>query len=316
MGVVSGSAMASGAPEPTRYLRAALFQFTPRPRDLEENLSRVLEALERAKGEAARLLVTPEMSLSGWSLPRSEDRARLTEQVEEVAVPALVAAAGRSGVSLVVGGPFRGDGTAPGNCAIGIGPGGGWAVYRKIHLFGPERAWWEPGTRADALLEVEGVRLGLTICYDAEYPEVPRVSRLAGAEVLIVPATNMSPYERDQDHVFPTRALENECPVLLCNRVGEERGWRYFGRSLVADARGEILAQAGDAPELLTVDIPVPSGPVDPELSYLARRRPEVYWPLTEPREHTESSRSVADPTRTTAAAGRSPIGGGAAWPT
>jgi 5-aminopentanamidase len=297
-----------------KHLRTALFQFAPRPGNLQENLSMILDALARAEEQSTQLLVAPEMSLTGWSLPDPADRDRLTDEVEGVAIPALAAAADRSGVSVVVGGPFRGGRRAPANSAIGIGSDSQQVIYRKIHLFGPERDWWEPGDRADALLEVGSIRVGLTICYDGEYPEVPRLSRLAGAEVLAIPATNMSPYERDQDLVFPTRALENECPVMLCNRVGEERGWSYFGRSLVADARGEILAQAGQGAELLMVDIPVPVGPAEPELSYLARRRPEVYRPIAEAPERTESSRPLVDSPAAEAAAERPRIGGGAAW--
>lgn len=304
----------AGGSDPTKHLRTVLFQFAPRPGNLEENLSMILGALERAEEKRTQLLVAPEMSLTGWSLPDPADRDLLTEEVERVAIPALAAAADRSGVSVVVGGPFRGGRSAPANCAIGIGSDGQHAIYRKIHLFGPEREWWEPGDRGDALLEVGGIRLGLTICYDGEYPEVPRLIRLAGAEVLAIPTTNMSPYERDQDLIFPTRALENEFPVLVCNRVGQERGWRYFGRSLVADARGGILAQAGQGAELLTVDIPVRGGPSEPELSYLARRRPEVYRPIADARERQEWNRSLAGSPVATAAGERPRIGGGAAW--
>ena len=266
-------------------MRVALLQFAPEPERLRENLAEILAGVERAAEAGAQLLVTPEMSLTGWSLPQASVRAGLTERVSTEALPMLAEAADRSGVAVVVGGPYPGGGRGQANAAIAVAPGGRTVVYRKVHLFGPERDWWRPGERAHAILELGHTRVGISICYDAEFPEMPRLARLAGADLLVVPATNMSPYERDQDLIFPTRALENELPVLVCNRVGSERGWTYFGRSLAADARGNIVSQAGGSEELLVADIEPAGRTGDPHLSYLARRRPEVYGLLTRPAE-------------------------------
>lgn len=263
-------------------MRVALLQFAPEPGRLSENLAEILAGVERAAESGAQLLVTPEMSLTGWSLPEPSVRAALAKRVTTEAIPALAEAADRSGVAVVVGGPYPEDRATQANAAIAVAPAGRSVVYRKVHLFGPERDWWRPGGRADAIIEIGRTHVGVSICYDAEFPEMPRLAALAGADVLVVPATNMSPYEHDQDLIFSTRALENELPVLVCNRVGSERGWTYFGRSLAADARGNIVAQAGGSTELLVADIE-PAGGGDPDLSYLTRRRPDVYGPLTRP---------------------------------
>jgi 5-aminopentanamidase len=263
-------------------MRIALLQFAPARGRLDENLAVILAGAGRAAESGAWLLVAPEMSLTGWSLPRRSVRAGLAERVSTEVIPALAEAADRLGVAIGVGGPYPEEDGAQANAVIAVAPGGRSVVYRKVHLFGPERDWWRPGERADAILEFSRTRLAVSICYDAEFPEMPRLAALAGADLLVVPATNMSPYERDQDLIFPTRALENELPVLVCNRVGSERGWTYFGRSLAADARGNVIAQAGGSTELLVTDIE-PAGRGDPDLSYVARRRPEVYGPLTLP---------------------------------
>jgi predicted amidohydrolase len=264
------------------YVRIALLQFAPEQEALQENLEEILTGMDRAAAAGAHLLVAPEMSLTGWSLPNASVRARLAERVSSEAIPALADASDRSDVAVVVGGPYPGAGDAQSNCAIAIAPGGRQVQYRKVHLFGAERDWWTPGDRGDAILELGPVRVGVSICYDAEFPEMPRLARLAGAELLVVVATNMSPYERDQDLIFPTRALENELPVVVCNRVGSERGWTYFGRSLAANARGGIVAQAGRDKQLLVADIEPAGGAGDPDLSYVARRRPDVYGPLSQ----------------------------------
>jgi predicted amidohydrolase len=266
-------------------VRIALYQFAPEPLRLEENLRRILDAADRAQRAEASLLVTPEMALTGWSLPDATTRERLIEEVERFAIPQLATKARSARLGIVVGGPYRGDGAGASNCAIGFSPDGTVVVHRKVHLFGAERGWWIAGGQADAVIRLGDLRVGLLICYDAEFPEMPRLLRLAGVDVMAIPATNMSPYERDQELIFPTRALENECVVAVCNRTGRERGWSYFGRSLIADARGIILAQAGSDEELLIADVEPREIVPDPDLSYLARRRPEVYASLTRPGE-------------------------------
>lgn len=266
----------------------AVAQFAPVLGDIRPNLRTIQSAVAEAAAAGASLVVTPEMGLTGWTLRDETTRLRLVREVADVALPALASEAERRGVAIVVGcpiptdtGPRSNGDPAMANGAILLGTDGRRTVYRKIHLFGDERAWWSPG-HEPAVGVVGGARVGVTICYDAEFPEVPRMTRLAGAELLVVPTTNMSPYERDQDVVFAARAIENECAVVVANRVGRENDWTYFGRSLVVDQRGRVVAQAGSGEELLLAEV-APAAPGDPALSYLAQRRPEVYGLLVEP---------------------------------
>lgn len=267
-------------------MRIAVHQFAPQLGELEPNLAMVVDGVRAAAGGGAHLYVAPEMCLTGWTLRVSGERASLARLVASTVLPSLAALAAETGLAVIVGGPLPlsapSGGDAFANAAIGLAADGTRAVYRKIHLFGEERAWWSPGD-GPAILQVGATAVGLTICYDAEFPEVPRLTRLAGAQVIAVPTTNMSPYEPDQEVVFRARALENECVVVVANRVGSENDWRYFGRSLVVDPRGRIVARASGTETLLIADVELASGAADPELSYLARRRPEVYRPLVEP---------------------------------
>ncbi len=269
-------------------MRVAVVQFAPLLGRLEPNLERVLAAAREAHAAGADLLVAPEMSLTGWTLRDEATRVGLAHEVEEFVLPELSRAAAEMHMTIIVGGPVSVDaGSGPAvserplaNAAILLAPDGWRTVYHKIHLFDEERGWWVSGREAVVAL-AGGVYVGLTICYDGEFPEVPRMTRLAGAELIAIPATNMTPYEHDQDVIFATRAIENDCPVIVANRVGRENHWNYFGRSLVVDQRGRTIAQAGSGEELLIADIE-PAVPGDLALSYLARRRPEVYGPLVE----------------------------------
>jgi predicted amidohydrolase len=265
---------------PDLTLRLALLQFAPVLGELRANLGRVLDGMRQAAAAGAGLLIAPEMCLTGWTLPDQQLRARLAAQTARLALPALSEAARQHAMTVVVGGPLpAADGTA--NCAIALTPAGGRAVHRKLHLFGPEASWWSPGERIE-VVAADGLVVGPLICYDGEFCEVPRMLRLAGATILAVSASNMAPYERDQDVIFAARALENECVVAVCNRVGGEGGWRYFGRSLVADARGNLVAQAGRGEELLVADVTT-TGAADPALGYMVHRRPGIYRAVCRP---------------------------------
>jgi predicted amidohydrolase len=258
-------------------MRVAVIQYAPVRGEVEPNVEFIMAAMATASSAGADLAVAPEMSLTGWTLRDPTARRRLAREVAESALPALGAEAVARGLAVIVGGPCHLSEDSNGqlaNAAILLGTDGSRAVYAKIHLFGEERAWWTPGC-TPTVGTVGDRRVGITICYDAEFPEIPRLTRLAGAEVIAIPTTNMTPYEHDQDVIFATRAIENECPVIVANRVGREYDWTYFGRSLVLDSRGRVVAQAGGDVELLIADVE-PSG-LDADLSYLTRRRPDVY---------------------------------------
>ena len=229
-------------------MRVAIVQFAPVLGRLQPNLDIVIAAAAEAAAAGARLLVAPEMCLTGWTLRDDAVRHRLANEVEEIALPTLRGAAAAHGLAILVGGPILADappgpGFSLANAAVLLQGNGERIDYLKMHLFGEERAWWSSGSGTRVGL-VDGARVGLTICYDAEFPEVPRMIRLAGAEILAIPATNMTPYEHDQDVMFATRAIENECPVLVAYRIGSEGQWSYFGRSVIVDQRGQIVAFA------------------------------------------------------------------------
>jgi 5-aminopentanamidase len=256
-----------------------MLQFAPRAGVLEPNLQTVLAGAAESARSGADWLLAPEMCLTGWALRDRGLRERLATETKLVAIPALSDASRERGIGLVVGGPLPTPPAGTSNCAIAIASDGRRVTHRKLHLFGGEAAWWVPGDAVNVLSD-ERTAIGPLICYDAEFPEIPRLLRLAGANVIAVVATNMIPYERDQDLIFPTRALENECIVAVCNRVGSENDWTYFGRSLLADSRGGVVAQAGSGEELLIADVDVADPLPDPALSYLAHRRPHLYGRL------------------------------------
>src|SRR5262249_17446556 len=136
------------------------------------------------------------------------------------------------------------------NAAVLVGPKGVVGNYRKVHLpgLGVDRHV-DPGDRPFAVHEIDvggggTLRVGMLICYDASFPEGARVLSLLGADVIALP-TNWPPAAMSvAQYVLNTRANENHVFFIAVDRVGEERGFRFIGRSKICDCLGDTLAVA------------------------------------------------------------------------
>lgn len=159
------------------------------------------------------------------------------------------------------------------------------AVYRKIHLYDveiPGRVSYHesrsvaPGEELVAV-QIDGIQLGLSICYDLRFPELYR--RLAtdhGADVLVVPAAFMLHTGKDHWEVLlRARAIENQCYVLAAAQIGDhEPGRTCYGRSMVIDPWGTVLAQAPDQVGVTVAELDLDRlAQIRAELPSLANRR-------------------------------------------
>lgn len=249
------------------------------PRTREDGLAALDDAARAAAAEGARLLLTSELSLTGYALgDRVAERAEPAEGEGARAVAAIAAA---HGIAVVHGHPERDpDSGALYNSATLTGPDGTpLATYRKTHLYGGyERRHFTPGDRLVVQAELHGVRVGLLICYDVEFPEAVRAHALAGTELLVVPTALMRPYEVVPEAVLPARAWENQLYVAYANRAGREGEFHFAGLSRLAAPDGSVPVRAGRKPALLTAD--VDTGLLHAsraQNSYLADRRPGLY---------------------------------------
>jgi deaminated glutathione amidase len=158
------------------------------------------------------------------------------------------------------------------------------ATYRKIHLYDveiPGRVSYQesrtvaPGAEL-VTVPVEGVPVGLSICYDLRFPELYRNLAIGGAQVLVVPAAFMMHTGRDHWEVLlRARAVENQCFVLAAGQIGDhEPGRVCFGRSMVVDPWGTVLAQAPDAVGVTVAELDFERlAKIRAELPSLANRR-------------------------------------------
>ncbi|MFF1925318.1 carbon-nitrogen hydrolase family protein [Streptomyces sp. NPDC058221] len=261
-------------------LRTALLQSSGFPGSVDRNIEVLDDAARRAAAGGARLLVCPEMFLTGYAI--GDDVPRLAEAADGPAAKAVAEIAVRHGVAVHYGYPER-DGDTLYNSAQLIGPdGSARANYRKTHLFGAfEQQWFTPGERPVVQAELDGVRIGLMICYDVEFPENVRAHALAGTDLLLVPTALMHPFPFVAESLVPVRAFESQLYVAYANRTGTEGAFEFVGLSCLAGPDGTVRTRAGRGEELVL-------GDVDPGLlaasragnPYLLDRRPGLYGSL------------------------------------
>jgi len=235
-------------------LRLALAQVDTRVGDLEGNVRKHVEYLERARDAGAALVLFPEMALTGYP---PEDLL-LKEHFLQAAEEALRAVAAEArGIVAVVGWPQRTEDVfdALAVCADGAVA----ASYRKTRLWtygvGDEQRYFQAG-EGPAVIDVGDVRVGLTICEDIWVPGAPASDEaLAGATLIVNPSG--SPYHRgkglDRERMVVQRARDNLCAFAFCNLVGGQDELVFDGHSLLVDHEGTVLARAPQFEEALVV---------------------------------------------------------------
>jgi predicted amidohydrolase len=119
------------------------------------------------------------------------------------------------------------------------------ANYRKTHLYGPEEHRLFQTGDYFVIAELKGLKIGILICYDLEFPEAVRALALAGAELVAVPTALMEPYCRVAQLLVPARAYENQVFVAYANRCGHEADLNYCGLSCIVGPDGKDRVRAG-----------------------------------------------------------------------
>ncbi|KPI15838.1 Nitrilase/cyanide hydratase and apolipoprotein N-acyltransferase [Actinobacteria bacterium OK074] len=262
-------------------MRTALLQSSGRPGSTVENLKLLDEAAGRAAAAGAGLLVTPEMFLTGYAI--GDGIARLAEPADGDGADAVADIAGRHGLAIAYGYPERAADAVFNSAQLISADGTRLANYRKTHLFGPfERDHFTPGEQPVVQAELAGLRVGIMICYDVEFPENVRAHALAGTDLLLVPTAQMHPFQFVAEAVVPVRAFENQLYVAYVNRVGREGEFDFVGLSTLAGPDGIARVRAGLGEELLLADVDAgllaASRAANP---YLTDRRPGLYGSLS-----------------------------------
>lgn len=261
--------------------------------DKAENLTRAELLVRRAAGAGAQLVVLPEK----WTGVGGPEVLRAVAEPlgDGPAYQAMQRWARQFGVAVVGGSitELRADGTLA-NASIAFDARGREvAVYRKVHMFDVEAggrtyresAAEEPGEQL-VTCDLAGWRTGLSICYDLRFPELFRTLIDGGARLLTVPAAFTLVTGRDHWEVLlRARAIENQCYVIAAGQWGEPGGMPSYGRSMVVDPWGLVLAVAPDEDGIALAELdPARQEGIRERLPSLTHRRPDVYArPATTP---------------------------------
>jgi predicted amidohydrolase len=257
-----------------------------------EDKARNLAAAERLVRDAARagaqLVALPEK----WNLlAAGEVHAAEAEPLDGPSLGAARGWARELGIHLLAGSITERADEGVYNTSVLVGPDGGdLAAYRKIHMFDVdvggvsyresehERAGTEIVTAA-----VDGVEVGLTVCYDLRFPELYRILALRGARLIAIPSAFTTATGKDHWEVLlRARAIENQVFVLAPGQVGEAPPhYSSHGRSSIVDPWGVVLATAPDEECFVVADLDLEAQDrVRASLPSLANRRPQAYlWP-------------------------------------
>ncbi|MEU6540097.1 carbon-nitrogen hydrolase family protein [Streptomyces sp. NPDC047000] len=261
-------------------MRTALLQSSGRPGSPAENLRVLDEAAGRAAAAGAGLLVAPELFLSGYAIGGAV--ARLAEPADGEGADAVAGIAVRHGLAIAYGYPERDGGAVFSSAQLISAAGTRLVNHRKTHLYGDfERAHLTAGDRPLAQAELDGLRVGVMICDDVEFPVYVRAHAIAGTDLLVVPTAQLHPFQFVAESVVPVRAFENQMYLAYVNRVGQEGEFEFVGMSTLAGPDGVARVRGGRGEELLLADVdPAALAASRATNPYLKARRPGLYGSL------------------------------------
>jgi NAD+ synthase (glutamine-hydrolysing) len=252
----------------TGPLRLALSQMNAVVGDIPGNEQRIRDDLRRARAAGAQIVLFPELAVTGYP---PEDLLLKEHFLADARAAVDRIAADATGIVAIVGFPERALDVY--NAAAVLADGALQATYRKVHLpnYGvfDEVRYFQSGPGA-AVMEVDGITVGLTVCEDIWQPGLPMSQEaLAGATVVL--NISASPYIAGKgvirERMIAQRARDHLCAVAFCALVGGQDELIFDGQSFVVDHDGDVVARSPQFKEDLLI------AEVDPQAALSARLR-------------------------------------------
>ena len=267
-------------------MRIAGIQISAGP-DIERNIQRAVEMAEVAAEKAARVICFPELFLTTW-FPKQENKSNFS-----FAVSSLGETLGRfqhlseSAKAVLIVPFFESVSGTYYNSAAVYDSGKLLGVYRKIHLpdlpLYREQFYFSPGDTGIPVFETSQGRIGVQICWDNLFPEGSRVLALKGAEVVFAPTAASLNTHSLWERAISANAFANNMFIFRVNRVGQEDGVSFYGRSFCVDPWGERVSEiAGGKEAIVIADVELTERDAAAETwGFLKNRRPGEYGDLT-----------------------------------
>ena len=228
-------------------IKLALAQISSKRENKTENLRKIEEITKKAKVQEVDLVIFPELCLTGYVL--RDQIYGLAETIPGPSTQTIEDLARRTGRYIIFGMPELSEKTKATvfNTAVFVGPEGYIGKYRKMYLpthsVFEEKRYFRPGYQT-AVFDTPIGKIGLCICYDLFFPEVTRLIRLRGAQLIVSISASPAVRRGYFEILTAARALENTAFLAYVNLVGVEDGLQFWGGSRLVSPTGDVLAKA------------------------------------------------------------------------
>jgi len=222
-------------------MKVGYIQTSPIFGEKEKNFEQVRELISNVKAD---LLVLPELFATGYTFISKKEAESLSEGSDGQTAHFLKDLSKMTSAT-IVGGFIEKDKDKIFNSAMIVSDSELLGVYRKLHLYYKEKLWFTSGDRSLKIHDINGIKIGIMICFDWLFPETARSLTLLGADIIAHPANLVLPYCQE---AMITRCLENRVYAVTANRIGREiRGednFNFTGESQIISYDGKVLSSA------------------------------------------------------------------------
>ena len=248
-----------------------------------ENLDGMIKWIRAAKKQSADIICFPELNISGYSTRREAEK--LAEPVPGAISGKLGEIATSENICILAGFAEKDAENIIYASHLVVKSDGSIDIYRKAHIAPPEKRLFHPAPSIP-LFEINGVKFGIQLCYDAHFPELTTHMALRGADIIFIPHASPrgTPEEKYTSWLrhLPARAFDNSVFIVACNQTGDNKmGLNFPGLAMVIDPSGRILRKDISGSEtILTANLS--SAMLDRIRThkmryFLPNRRPDLY---------------------------------------
>lgn len=260
-------------------MKVGFYQFRPLFGKIEKNCQKILSALDNVDAD---LIVLPELALSGYYFKDKNEALKYAEDpASSRHLDLLISLANKNNIHLVIGFAEK-CGKQCFNSAALIGPDGIKHIYRKVHLFNEEKFCFDPGDTPFIVNDINGVKIGMMICFDWVFPEVTRTLAMQGAQIICQPSNLVLTFCQQ---TMLARCIENKVFAITANRYGVDKrpqgSLKFTGKSQIVAPGGDLLHRAASQRDALFI---VEINPEDADNKMITEhnhlfsdRRPEFY---------------------------------------
>lgn len=254
--------------------------------DLERNVQRAVEMAKVAADKDARIICYPELFLTPW-FPRCEERSILSWALDAGSPHLELFRTLSENTKTVLLVPFFEHAQDKYYNSTAVFDSGKLVgTYRKIHVpnlpLYREQYYFSAGDSGIPVFETSQAKIGIQICWDNLFPEGARILALKGAEIIFSPTAASLNSHALWERAITANAFANNLFIFRVNRVGQEEGISFYGRSFCADPWGEMASElAGSKEAIVIADVNLAERTAASETwGFLKHRRPGEYGDL------------------------------------